>query len=43
VSFLDPYSRNRRVPLLLIGRIVLLALLGLLGWAGWMGWKALFG
>jgi hypothetical protein len=27
MSFLDPYSRNRRVPLVWVGRLVLLLLL----------------
>jgi hypothetical protein len=35
MSFLDPYSRNRRVPLLVIARVVLLAVLGGLGALAW--------
>ncbi len=32
MSFLDPYSGNRRVPLVVIGRLLLLVLAGLLVW-----------
>jgi hypothetical protein len=35
VSFLDPYSRNRRVPLLLLARVGLLVVVGLLAWLAW--------
>jgi hypothetical protein len=39
MSFLDPYSKNRRVPLLLLGRLVLLALAALLAWGAWALWR----
>lgn len=35
MSFLDPYSSNRRVPLVWIGRLVLLALVAGLAALGW--------
>jgi hypothetical protein len=39
MSFLDPYSRNRRVPLVLLARLALLALVALLAWWIW-NWLA---
>jgi len=39
MSFLDPYSKNRRVPLLLLGRLALLALAALLAWGAWALWR----
>jgi len=38
MSFLDPYSKNRRVPLLLVGRLALLAIAALLIWVAWGLW-----
>jgi hypothetical protein len=38
MSFLDPYSKNRRVPLLIVARLVLLVLLALLAWGAWALW-----
>lgn len=35
MSFLDPYSRNRRVPLVWIGRAALLAIAAGLAWLAW--------
>jgi hypothetical protein len=43
VSFLDPYSKDRRVPLLVVARIALLAVIGLLAWGAVAAWKALSG
>jgi len=39
MSFLDPYSKNRRVPLLLLARLLLLLLLALLAWGAWALWQ----
>ena len=39
MSFLDPYSKNRRVPLLIVGRLVLLGLVALLAWGLWALWR----
>jgi hypothetical protein len=41
MSFLDPYSKNRRVPLLLVARLALLLLVALLAWGAWAVWKRL--
>ncbi|HZJ69840.1 MAG TPA: hypothetical protein VFF36_02840 [Planctomycetota bacterium] len=41
MSFLDPYSKNRRVPLLLVARLALLLLVALLAWGAWALWKRL--
>jgi len=38
MSFLDPYSKNRRVPLLLVARLALLLLVALLAWGIWALW-----
>jgi hypothetical protein len=41
MSFLDPYSKNRRVPLLLVARLALLLLVALLAWGIWALWQRL--
>jgi len=38
MSFLDPYSKNRRVPLLLVARLALLLIVALLAWGIWALW-----
>jgi hypothetical protein len=43
VSFLDPYSGNRKVPLVWIGRVVLLVLLVLLFLLGRWIWGLVTG
>jgi hypothetical protein len=35
MSFLDPYSRNRRIPLVLLARLLLLAVVAALAWWIW--------
>jgi len=39
VTFLDPYSSNRRAPLLLLARLALLAVVALVAWLIWR-WMA---
>ena len=39
MSFLDPYERNRRVPLLVVARLLLLALAALVAWGAWALWR----
>ncbi len=40
MTFLDPYSRNRGVPLIWVGRLVLLAAVALLAWLGYVALTA---
>ncbi len=35
MTFLDPYSPNRKVPLLWLARLALLAVVAGLAWLGW--------
>ena len=41
MTFLDPYSKNRRVPPVLAARLLLLLLLALLAWGAWLLWRRL--
>jgi hypothetical protein len=43
MSFLDPYSGNRRVSLWWLGRLALLAIVALVGWGAWWAWGRLSG
>jgi hypothetical protein len=38
MSFLDPYSSQRPIPLLLLARLGLLLILALLAWGAWALW-----
>jgi len=35
VTFLDPYSKDRRMPLVLLARFLMLAVVALLAWLAW--------
>ena len=41
MTFLDPYGKNRRVPLILLARLALLLLVALLAWVAWLLWQRL--
>lgn len=41
MTFLDPYSKNRRVPLFFLARLLLLLLVALLAWGAYSLWRRL--
>lgn len=41
MTFLDPYSKNRRLPLILLARLLLLLLVAFLAWGAWSLWRRL--
>ena len=41
MTFLDPYGKNRRLPLILLARLALLLFVALLAWGAWSLWRRL--